>query len=77
MREKIRKINPENHIVGFLKLGMKKSTVGAIIRKWKTYETTDILPRSGAPRKISPSWGQNDHKYCEQKSQNHTGRPSE
>ncbi len=33
---------------------MKKSTVGAIIRKWKTYKTTDNLPRSGAPRKISP-----------------------
>ncbi|KAI3355118.1 hypothetical protein L3Q82_017984 [Scortum barcoo] len=30
-------------------LGVKKSTVGAIIRKWKTYKTTDNLPRSGAP----------------------------
>ncbi len=54
-------------------LGVKKSTVGAIIRKWKTYKTTDNLPRSGAPRKIS----QNYHKNCEQKSQNHTGGPSE
>uniref|UniRef100_A0A8D0CXQ8 Transposase n=1 Tax=Sander lucioperca TaxID=283035 RepID=A0A8D0CXQ8_SANLU len=35
-------------------LGVKKSTVGEIIRKWKTYKTTDNLPRSGAPRKISP-----------------------
>ncbi len=35
-------------------LGVKKSTVGAIIRKWNTYKTTDNLPRSGAPRKISP-----------------------
>ncbi|KAK3523143.1 hypothetical protein QTP86_020198 [Hemibagrus guttatus] len=35
-------------------LGVKKSTVGAIIRKWKTYKITDNLPRSGAPRKISP-----------------------
>ncbi|KAK3518420.1 hypothetical protein QTP70_000594 [Hemibagrus guttatus] len=35
-------------------LGVKKSTVGAIIRKWKTYKTTDNLPRSAAPRKISP-----------------------
>ncbi len=26
-------------------LGVKKSTVGAIIRKWKTYKTTDNLPR--------------------------------
>ncbi len=34
-------------------LGVKKSTVGAIIRKWKTYKTTDNLPRSGAPRKIT------------------------
>ncbi len=35
-------------------LGVKKSTVGAIIRKWKTYKTTENLPRSGTPRKISP-----------------------
>ncbi|KAK3564429.1 hypothetical protein QTP86_020366 [Hemibagrus guttatus] len=35
-------------------LGVKKSTVGAVIRKWKTYKTTDNLPRSGAPCKISP-----------------------
>ncbi|CAJ0940271.1 unnamed protein product [Ranitomeya imitator] len=35
-------------------LGVKKSTVGAIIRKWKTYKTNDNLPRSGAPRKIPP-----------------------
>ncbi|KAK3563920.1 hypothetical protein QTP86_004841 [Hemibagrus guttatus] len=35
-------------------LGVKNSTVGAIIRKWKTYKTTDNLPQSGAPRKISP-----------------------
>ncbi|KAI3376244.1 hypothetical protein L3Q82_016753, partial [Scortum barcoo] len=38
-------------------LGVKKSTVGAIIRKWKTYKTTDNLPRSGAPHKISPVRG--------------------
>uniref|UniRef100_A0A8C7ULI1 Ig-like domain-containing protein n=1 Tax=Oncorhynchus mykiss TaxID=8022 RepID=A0A8C7ULI1_ONCMY len=30
-----------------LTCGMSKSTVGAIIRKWKTYKTTDNLPRSG------------------------------
>ncbi|CDQ69576.1 unnamed protein product [Oncorhynchus mykiss] len=35
-------------------LGLKKSTVGAIIRKWKTYKTTDNLPRSGAPRNFDP-----------------------
>ncbi|KAK3544074.1 hypothetical protein QTP86_001043 [Hemibagrus guttatus] len=35
-------------------LGVKKSAVGAIITKWKTYKTTDNLPPSGAPRKISP-----------------------
>ncbi|KAK3511310.1 hypothetical protein QTP70_000399 [Hemibagrus guttatus] len=35
-------------------LGVKKSIVGAIIRKWKTYKTTDNLPRSGAPCNISP-----------------------
>uniref|UniRef100_A0A3B3ZY26 G-protein coupled receptors family 1 profile domain-containing protein n=1 Tax=Periophthalmus magnuspinnatus TaxID=409849 RepID=A0A3B3ZY26_9GOBI len=38
-------------------LGVKKSTVGAIIRKWKTYKTTGNLPRSGVPRKISPLAG--------------------
>ncbi|CAJ0968223.1 unnamed protein product [Ranitomeya imitator] len=35
-------------------LEVKKSTVGVIIRKWKTYKTTDNLSRSGAPRKIPP-----------------------
>ncbi|CAJ0961828.1 unnamed protein product [Ranitomeya imitator] len=35
-------------------LGVKKSTVRVIIRKWKTYKTTDNLPRSGAPPKIPP-----------------------
>ncbi|CAJ0967143.1 unnamed protein product [Ranitomeya imitator] len=35
-------------------LGVKKSTVGAIITKWKTYKTTDNLPRTGAPHKIPP-----------------------
>jgi len=34
-------------------LGVKKSTVGAVVKKWKTYKTTDNLPRSGGPRKIS------------------------
>ena len=34
-------------------LGVKKSSVGEIIRKWKTHKTTDNLPRCGAPRKIS------------------------
>ncbi|KAI4886605.1 hypothetical protein NFI96_000803 [Prochilodus magdalenae] len=46
-------------------LDVKKSTVGAIIRKWKTYKTTTNLPRSGAPRKISARGGffffKNDH----------------
>ena len=35
-------------------LGEKESTLGAIIRKWKKYQLTINLPRSGAPRKISP-----------------------
>ena len=35
-------------------LGLKKSTVGAILWKWKTCKTTENLPRSGAPRKNSP-----------------------
>jgi transposase len=35
-------------------LGEKVTTVGAIIRKWKTHKVTDNRPRSGAPHKISP-----------------------
>ena len=35
-------------------LGEKLTTVGAIIRKWKKHKVTANLPRSGAPRKISP-----------------------
>ncbi|KAI4889964.1 hypothetical protein NFI96_005605 [Prochilodus magdalenae] len=35
-------------------LGEKRSTVGAIIRKWKKLNITVNLPRTGAPRKISP-----------------------
>ncbi|KAI4873970.1 hypothetical protein NFI96_009473 [Prochilodus magdalenae] len=35
-------------------LGEKRSTVGAIIRKWKKLNMTVSLPRTGAPRKISP-----------------------
>ncbi|KAI4881494.1 hypothetical protein NFI96_000632 [Prochilodus magdalenae] len=34
-------------------LGEKRSTVGAIIRKWKKLNMTVNLPRTGAPRKIS------------------------
>ena len=35
-------------------LGEKLTTVGVIIRKWKKHKVTANLPRSGAPRKISP-----------------------
>ncbi|KAI4883505.1 hypothetical protein NFI96_024963, partial [Prochilodus magdalenae] len=35
-------------------LGEKRSTVGAIIRKWKKLNMTFNLPPTGAPRKISP-----------------------
>uniref|UniRef100_A0AAY5L7N1 Transposase Tc1-like domain-containing protein n=1 Tax=Esox lucius TaxID=8010 RepID=A0AAY5L7N1_ESOLU len=35
-------------------LGEKATTVGTIIRKWKRFKMTVILPRSGAPCKISP-----------------------
>ncbi|KAI4871646.1 hypothetical protein NFI96_003526 [Prochilodus magdalenae] len=35
-------------------LGEKRLTVGAIIRKWKKLNMTVSLPRTGAPRKISP-----------------------
>ena len=35
-------------------LGEKRSTVGAIIRKWKKLNITVNLNRSGAPCKISP-----------------------
>ncbi|KAI4883331.1 hypothetical protein NFI96_000272 [Prochilodus magdalenae] len=36
------------------RLGEKRSTVGAIIRKWKKLNMTVNLPWTGAPRKISP-----------------------
>ena len=36
-------------------MGYKKlTTVGAIIWKWKKHKVAANLPRSGAPRKISP-----------------------
>ena len=35
-------------------LGEKLTIVGTIIRKWKKRKVTANLPRSGAPRKISP-----------------------
>ena len=35
-------------------LGEKLTNVGAIFRKWKKHKVTANLPRSGAPRKISP-----------------------
>ena len=35
-------------------LGERSTTIGAIIRKWKKHKVTANLPRSGAPRKISP-----------------------
>ncbi|KAI3355437.1 hypothetical protein L3Q82_017899, partial [Scortum barcoo] len=43
-------------------LGVKKSTVGAIIRKWKTYKTTRPSSPSiwGSTQDLTP-WGQNDH----------------
>uniref|UniRef100_A0AAY5L6C0 Transposase Tc1-like domain-containing protein n=1 Tax=Esox lucius TaxID=8010 RepID=A0AAY5L6C0_ESOLU len=34
--------------------GEKATTVGSIIRKWKSFKMTVSLPRSGAPCKISP-----------------------
>jgi len=37
-------------------LGGKRSTVGAIIRKWKKLNMTFNLPRTGALCKISPRW---------------------
>ncbi len=35
-------------------LGLKVTTVGAIIRKWKKHKITVSLPRTGVPCKISP-----------------------
>ena len=35
-------------------LGEKRSTVGAVIRKWKKHHTTANLPRPGPPHKIWP-----------------------
>ena len=48
----------ELHKAGYKKINKqldeKLTTVGAIIRKWKKHKVTANLPRSGAPRKISP-----------------------
>ena len=35
-------------------LGIKVTTIGAIVRKFKKYNMTINRPRSGAPQKISP-----------------------
>ncbi len=35
-------------------LGEKATTFGAIIRKWKKFEMTVNLPRTGTPSNISP-----------------------
>src|SRR4029434_4779508 len=35
-------------------LGAKQTTIGAMFRKWKQYQTTVNRSRSGAPCKISP-----------------------
>ncbi|KAK3530949.1 hypothetical protein QTP70_006493 [Hemibagrus guttatus] len=45
-------------------LFVKKSTVGAIIRKWKTYKTTESPSIWGSTQDLTP-WGQNDHKKVE------------
>ena len=45
-----------NKIVDLHQAGKTESAIGKQLglKKWKTYKTTDNLPRSGAPRKISP-----------------------
>jgi len=53
-------------------LGEKRSTVGAIIRKWMKLNMTVNLPWTGAPCKISPC-GVNDPKKGEKSAQNYTG----
>ncbi|KAI4883330.1 hypothetical protein NFI96_000271 [Prochilodus magdalenae] len=58
-------------------LDVKKSTVGAIIRKWKTYKTTTNLPRSGLHARSQARGVKNDHKNGKEKSQNHKGGSSE
>ena len=39
-----------------LRSAFLRQTVGALIRKRKKHKVTANLPRSGAPRKISPQW---------------------
>ena len=56
IRDKI--VDLHKAVMGYKKiskqLGEKLTTVGAIIRQWKKHKVTANLPRSGAPRKISP-----------------------
>ena len=54
-------------------LGEKVTTFGAIIRKWKKHKRTVNIPRPGAPCKISPRRGCNDHENGEESAQNYTG----
>lgn len=55
-REKIVELHQagKSYAVICKQLGQKRSTVGAIIRKWKALKIIENLPRKGAPRKISP-----------------------
>ena len=56
MRDKI--LDLHKAVMGYKKISKqldeKLTTVGASIRKWKKHKFTTNLPRSGAPRMISP-----------------------
>ncbi|XP_078804048.1 uncharacterized protein LOC144992271 [Oryzias latipes] len=53
-RDKIVDLHKAGSGYGAKQLGEKKTTVGAIVRKWKRLMMTVNVPRSGAPRKLSP-----------------------
>ncbi len=56
-------------------LGVKKSTVKQLLENGRHTRPLIISLDLGL-HDLTPG-GQNDHKNCEQKSQNHTGGPSE
>ncbi|KAI4883445.1 hypothetical protein NFI96_024505, partial [Prochilodus magdalenae] len=54
-------------------LGEKRTTAGAIIRKWEELNMTVNLPRTGAPRRILTWWRISDPKKGEESAQSYTG----
>ncbi len=53
--------------------GMKETTVGAIIHKWKKHKVTVKSPSVWGSIQDLPSWSFSDHENGEESAQNYTG----